>query len=113
MRLSAVSNGTVPLAVAKNGGGGVALALIVSVSLGPSGEMHCPLVGSVWQRLMASGDVAAPVVAVAVIEALAPIKRVVRCGGNAPALPRADQSKPKRSSRGAMMSRHLMIPPSP
>jgi hypothetical protein len=61
----------------------------------PIDEMHWPLIGLVWQRLMASGKVAAPVVAVAVIEALAPTSTVAT------------------SSRGVMMSRHLMIPPSP
>src|ERR1700730_2181042 len=72
MRLVWGTNGTLPLAVAKMAKVGVALALIVVVTLDPIDEMHWPLIGLVWQRLMASGKVAAPVVAVAVIEALAP-----------------------------------------
>jgi hypothetical protein len=48
------------------------LALIVVVTLGPTGELHWPLAELVWQRLIASGKFTAPVLAVAVIAALAP-----------------------------------------
>ena len=57
MRLVCGTNGTVALAVAKIAKVGVALALIVVDTLGPTEEMHWPLAGSVWQRLMLSGKV--------------------------------------------------------
>jgi hypothetical protein len=72
MRLVCGTNGTAPLVVAKIAKVGVALALIVVVTLGPIDEMHCPLVGSVWHRVIVSGNVTAPVLAVAVIDPLAP-----------------------------------------
>jgi hypothetical protein len=65
--LLAGSNGTASLAVAKIATVGVALALMVNVTLGPVDEMHCPDCGSVWHRLIASGRLAAPVFAVTVI----------------------------------------------
>src|SRR5271170_6553088 len=87
MRLVAGKNGTPPLAVAKIATVGVALALIVKVALGPTAEMHWPLVGLVWQRLMASGSVAAPVLAVAVIEAPAPTLTVATAKAFEPVVP--------------------------
>src|ERR1700757_1090347 len=72
MRLVCGTKDTAPLAVAKIAKVGGALALIVVVTLGPVDEIHWPLVGLVWQRLIASGNVTAPVFAMAVIEALAP-----------------------------------------
>jgi hypothetical protein len=66
--------------------------LIVVVTVEPIDEMHWPLIGLVWQRLMANGKVAAPVLAVAVIWALAPTLTVATV------------------SRGVMMSRHLRSP---
>jgi hypothetical protein len=48
------------------------LASIVVVTLDPIVELHWPLIGSVWSGPMLSGNVARPVVAVAVIDALAP-----------------------------------------
>jgi hypothetical protein len=84
MRLVCGTNGTLPLAVAKIG---VALALIVVVTVEPIDEMHWPLIGLVWQRLMASGKVAAPVFAVAVIEALAPTLTVATANAFEPLVP--------------------------
>ncbi len=72
MRLLAGSNGTPPRAVAKIPKVGVALVLIVVLTRELRDEVHRPLVGSVWQRLIASGKVAEPVFAVAVIDAPAP-----------------------------------------
>jgi hypothetical protein len=72
MRLLAGSNGTLPVAFAKIATVGVALALIVKVTLGPTAELHWPDCGSVWHRLMLSGSDCDPVFAVAVIWALAP-----------------------------------------
>jgi hypothetical protein len=72
MRLAAGRNDTPPLAVAKIAKVGVALALIVIDALDAGAASHCPLVGSVWQRLIASGRLTDPVFAVAVIAALAP-----------------------------------------
>ena len=74
-------------AVAKMPKVGVALALIVVVTLGAIDEMHCPLVGSVWQRLTVSGKVTAPVVAVAVMEALAPTLTVATAKALEPDVP--------------------------
>jgi hypothetical protein len=87
MRLVCGTNGTLPLAVAKMAKVGVALALIVVVTVEPIEEMHWPLIGLVWQRLMASGNVAAPVVAVAVIEALAPTLTVATAKAFEPLVP--------------------------
>ena len=61
MRLVCGTNGTVPLAVAKMAKVGVALLLIVVVTIEPIDDMHWPLVELVWHRLIASGNVAAPV----------------------------------------------------
>src|ERR1700730_17929452 len=52
MRLVCGRNGTWPLAVAKIAKVGVALALIVVVTVELIDEMHWPLIGLVWQRLM-------------------------------------------------------------
>ena len=87
MRLVCGTNGTLPLAVAKMAKVGVALALMVVVTLEPIDEMHWPLIGFVWQRLMARGKVAAPVVAVAVIEALAPTLTVATAKAFEPDVP--------------------------
>jgi hypothetical protein len=80
-------NDTAPLAVAKMAKVGIALASIVVVTLDPIDEMHWPLIGSVWQRLMLSGNVAAPVVAVAVIDALAPTFTVATAKAFEPVVP--------------------------
>jgi hypothetical protein len=72
MRLVCGTNGTAPLAVANIAKVGVALALIVVETLGPTEEVHWPLAGSVWHRLMLSGNVTPPVVAEAVIGPPAP-----------------------------------------
>ena len=87
MRLVCGTNGTLPLAVAKMAKVGFALAPIVVVTVEPIDEMHCPLIGLVWQRLMASGKVAAPVFAVAVIEALAPTLTVATAKAFEPLVP--------------------------
>jgi hypothetical protein len=87
MRLVCGTNGTLPLAVAKIAKVGVALALIVVVTLEPIDEMHWPLVGSVWQRLIASGKLAAPVLVVAVIAALAPTFTVATAKAFEPLVP--------------------------
>ncbi len=87
MRLVCGTNGTLPLAVAKIAKVGVALALIVVVTVEPIDEMHWPLIGLVWQRLIESGKVAAPVGAVAVIEALAPTLTVATAKAFEPLVP--------------------------
>lgn len=87
MRFVFGTNGTPSLAVAKMPKVGVALALIVVVTLEAIDEMHCPLVGSVWQRLTVSGRVTAPVVAVAVMEALAPTLTVATAKALEPDVP--------------------------
>ena len=58
MRFVCGRNGALPLGVAKIAKVGVALALIVVVTLEPMAETHCPVAGLVWQRVMASGKVA-------------------------------------------------------
>ena len=87
MRLVCGTNGTLPLAVAKMAKVGVPLAPIVVLMVEPIDEMHWPLIGLVWQRLMASGKVAAPVVAVAMIEALAPTLTVATAKAFEPLVP--------------------------
>src|SRR6516162_1842290 len=87
MRLLAGSNGTLPLAVAKMPKVGVALALIVVVTLDAGGERHCPLVGSVWHSVIVSGKLADPVLAVPVIEALAPTLTVATAKAFDPVVP--------------------------
>jgi hypothetical protein len=87
MRFVFGTNGTPSLAVAKMPKVGVALALNVVVTLEAIDEMHCPLVGSVWQRLTVSGKVTAPVVAVAVMEALAPTLTVATAKALEPDVP--------------------------
>ena len=57
------------------------------MTLGPTDEMHCPVIGLVWQRLIASGNVAVPVLAVAVIEALAPTLTVATAKAFDPEVP--------------------------
>jgi hypothetical protein len=56
MRLVCGTNGTAPLAVAKIAKIGVALALIVKVTPGPTAELHWHDCGSVWHKLMLSGS---------------------------------------------------------
>jgi hypothetical protein len=51
----------VPLAVAKIANVAVAPALICTATLGPIGEMHTPITGSVWQIESASGRAMGPV----------------------------------------------------
>jgi hypothetical protein len=63
MRLLAGSNATAPLADTKMAKVGVPLALIVVVTLLPIAEMHCPVCGLVWHRLIVSGRLAVPVLA--------------------------------------------------
>jgi hypothetical protein len=87
MRFVCGTNGTPSLAVAKMPKVGVALALIVVVTLEAIDEMHCPLVGSVWQRLTVSGKVTAPVVTVAVMEALVPTLTVATAKALEPDVP--------------------------
>src|SRR5258708_5988772 len=71
MRLVSGRNGTAPPAVAKMPKVGVALAPIIVETLDEGVARHAPVAGLVWQIVMASGRVAAPVLAVAVIAALA------------------------------------------
>jgi hypothetical protein len=87
MRLVAGEKGTTPLAVAKIAKVGVALALIVVVTLDAGDARHCPEVGLVWQRLIANGSVADPVFAVAVIAALSPTLTVATANALEPDLP--------------------------
>jgi hypothetical protein len=61
MRFVCGTNATWPLAVAKIAKVGVALALIVVVTLEPIDEVHCPVVGSVSQIETARGKLGGPV----------------------------------------------------
>jgi hypothetical protein len=72
MRLSAASKGMAPLAVPKMEKVGVALVAMVVVTLAAGLAKHCPVCGFVSHRVGASGRVAAPVLAVAVIDDAAP-----------------------------------------
>src|SRR5277367_5520836 len=66
----------VPLAVAKIAKVGVSPELIVVVALAAGAARHWPVCGLVWQRARASGSVAVPVFAVAVMVLPAPMLSV-------------------------------------
>jgi hypothetical protein len=66
---------------------GVALALIVVEALDAAVPRHRPVAGLVWQIERASGKLAAPVLAVAVIAAVAPTFTVATANAFAPELP--------------------------
>jgi hypothetical protein len=46
----------------------VAFASVVVATLGPTAEMHCPVAGLVWHRLIDNGRLAVPASALAVID---------------------------------------------
>src|SRR5262245_28341714 len=64
------SNGTAPLACTKTPKVGVALELIVVVTVGPIAEMQAPVAGFVSHRKTFTGRIAEPVSADAVMLAL-------------------------------------------
>ena len=72
MRLFAGSNEIAPLAVAKMLKVGVALALIVVVTVAAGVARHWPFAGLLWQIVSLRGSVAEPVLADPVIAPLAP-----------------------------------------
>jgi hypothetical protein len=72
IRLCAGSNGTVPEPCTKIAKVGVALAAIVVVTVGPVIDVHWPVEGLVWHRLMVSGSDAALVSAETVMSAVMP-----------------------------------------
>ena len=76
MRLFAGSNAIAPEAVPKIPKVGVALAAIVAVTLAEGDAMQAPVDGFVWHSASASGSVAEPVLAVAVIVSPAPTSTV-------------------------------------
>jgi hypothetical protein len=89
MRFVAGAKLIVPLAVANIAKVGVALALIVTVALGPgvAGFTQAPVAGFVWQIVSVTGSVAEPVSAVAVIDPVAPTFAVATEKAAAPLAP--------------------------
>src|SRR5262245_22973609 len=61
MRFWAASNGIQALAGTNSENVGVSPALICVTTVGPMADVHCPVLGSVRQRLRTRGIVAAPV----------------------------------------------------
>ena len=86
-RLLAGSNGTLPEPCTKIVKVGVALALIVVLTVGPIAEVHCPDDGLVWQSVLVTGSEAAPVSADAVIDPVAPTLTVATAKAPAPFVP--------------------------
>ena len=87
IRLAAGSKGTVPAPPTNMPKVGVALALMVVVTLLAGGAKHAPVVGLVAQIEMLTGSTAPPVSAVAVMLALTPKFAVATANAPVPVVP--------------------------